>query len=190
MKKNTTYLIILFLLLVTSSCNLFGLSSSSGNRASSTPTKLPDTALCTLDATTMEENFRILKGFDQDEFFDNRVISFTHEQMLDNLNYLISEAEKRDISEEKLGFRVYLGAKHIDDFTETDPIKGDMKSIKDKPSTYYTTVFFVATLKGDSDDASTYSNVYEIPALNYGSYRRPPIKYKSTSPCKIHNIIH
>jgi len=176
MRKNTAYLTILFLLLILSSCK--------------DPLTLPSTALCTKDAQTMEENLIKLKGFDIDFDQDNRVISFTHDQMMENLNYLKAEAEKRNIDEEELGFRVYLGAKHEGEFQVVDSIKGDTKSIKTTEGKFYTTVFFVATLKGDSDDPCTYENVYDIAALNYGGSRRPPIKYNSNLECKVHKVIH
>ncbi|MEM6721509.1 MAG: hypothetical protein AAF611_19440 [Bacteroidota bacterium] len=176
MKTNFTYLTILFLLLSISAC-----------KKTEKPVPLPSTALCAKDAQTMEENYITLKGFDSIPDYDNRVISFTHKQMMESLNYLQSEANKRDIEDEKLGFRVYLGAKFIDEFKEVDSIKGDMRHIKDVPGTYYTTVFFVATRKGTSDDPSDYENVYEIPALNYGGSRRPPKRYISNVPCPVQN---
>ena len=180
MKKNTTYLTILFLLLILNGC---------------IPGRLPTTAVCTLDAVTMEENFIKLKKFDDidEPEYDNRVISFTHDQMIENLNYLTAEARKHNIDKEQLGFRVYLGAKAEDEFlgpNEIDSIKGDTKSIKNVDGKYYTTVFFVATLKGNSDDPSKYENVYEIAPLNYGGSRRPPKKYKSNLECQVHKVRH
>jgi hypothetical protein len=153
---------------------------------------IPDTALCTIDAKTMEENYMTLKDFfEPDDIvneYDNRVISFTYEQMMDNLEYLIVEGRKRNINKEELGFRVYIAAKAGDEFLlpgEVDSIKGDTKSIKNGGGTYYTTVFFVATEKVGSEDANLYENIYEIPALDYGGSRRPPIKYESNQPCLI-----
>lgn len=173
---------------------------------SEVPIEIPKTALCTKDAKTMEENYMILKGFSRadqpagvapDEF-DNRVISFTYQQMKDNIEYLTAAALKMEgvEDEEDIGFRVYIAAKAEGEFlrpNEVDKIKGDTKSIKngDGSATYYTTVFFVATRKGESEDANYYENIYEIPALDYGSSRRPPIEYKSNLACPIHNnIIH
>lgn len=153
MKKNTTYLTILFLLLVLSSCG---------------DDDIPDTALCHKDAMTMEENYIVLKDFISKPNHDNRIISFTHEQMESNLNYLTAQAKKRGISEKELGFRVYFGAKKNESFN-----KGELKSVISGEEAY-STVFFVATVKGDSDDENDYINIYDIPALNYGGSRRPP----------------
>jgi len=182
MKNNFTYLIILFLLLVLNSCSeLKEVIHGSVPRTA----QLPTTALCTNDAKTMEENFITFKDIDTNNELDNRVISFTYEQMMSNIEYLITEAKIRGIDKEKLGFRVYFGAKPEGNFN-----KGELKSIQLGEEGVYSTVFFVATLKGESEDASDYENVYEIPALDYGGSRRPPIKYKSNLPCPIHNIIH
>jgi hypothetical protein len=152
MRKNIKYLTILFLLLVVYSCD----------------DVIPETALCIDDAITMEKNYVMLKGFDKNPNHDNRIISFTHEQMESNLNYLTAQAEKRGISEEELGFRVYFAAKKEESF-----VKGKLKSIGSEEEAY-STVFFVATIKGESEDANDYKNIYEIPALNYGGSRRPP----------------
>lgn len=177
MKKNTTYLTILFLLLILSSCN-------------DDDDTLPPTALCTKDATTMEDNYIELKGFRRGEHeYDHRVISFTNKQMKDNIEYLTAKAREEGVEEDKLGFRVYIAAKSADEFlgpNEIDKIKGDTKSYTGEGDIYYTTVFFVATKKGDSDDPNYYENVYTIPALDYGSSRIPPIQYKSNKPCPIH----
>ncbi|MEM6684918.1 MAG: hypothetical protein AAF617_03895 [Bacteroidota bacterium] len=173
MKTTFKYLTILFLLLSVSACT------------DDDDAKLPSTALSAIDAQTMEENYIKLKGFDSVPRYDNRVISFTHDQMMESLNYLKTEAKKRNIDDEQLGFRVYLGAKHADEFDVEDLVKGDTKHISEAQGTYYTTVFFVATLKDGSDDPNEYENVYEIPALNYGSSRRPPKKYESNVPCPV-----
>lgn len=190
MKKNTTYLAILFLLLIMSSCDAF--KGWLSGKAPLPPTPLPDTALCTKDATTMEDNFIELKGFRKEikGEYDNRVISFTNKQMKDNIEYLTAEALKRGVDEDKLGFRVYIAAKAEDEFDVPDRVKGDAKSIMKGGGIYYTTVFFVATEKGESEDPNDYENIYEIPALDYGSSRKPPIGYKSPLVCPIHKIIH
>lgn len=175
MKKITTYLIILFLLLMMSSCEL--LKEWFSGKA--TLPSIPDTALCTKDANTMEENYKTLKGFRKEikGEYDNRVISFTNKQMKDNIEYLTAEALKRGVDEDKLGFRVYIAAKAEDEFDVPDRVKGDAKSIMKEGGTYYTTVFFVATEKGESEDPNYYENIYEIPALDHGSSRRPPNPY-------------
>jgi hypothetical protein len=147
MKKNITYLTVLFLLLTLSSCG---------------DDDIPDTALCIKDARMMEENFVVLKDFKTKPDHDNRIISFTHEQMESNLNYLTAEAKKRGISEEELGFRVYFAAKKEEAF-----VKGELKSVSPGEEAY-STVFFVATIKGDTNEASDYTNIYDIPDLNYG----------------------
>lgn len=142
---------------------------------------MPDTALCTKDAKTMEENYKTLKGFSRageiDNEFDNRVISFSNKQMKDNIEYLTAEALRRGVKEENLGFRIYIAAKAADEFDIVDQFKGDTKSYKNGIGTYYTTVFFVATEKRESEDANYYENIYEIPALDHGSSRRPPNPY-------------
>jgi hypothetical protein len=184
MKTNTIYLTILFLLLVLNSC------------CDETPkvnlAVVPDTALCTIDAQTMEDNYIVNKDFINHPGYDNRVISFTNKQMVDGLTYLREKAKEHNVNEEELGFRVYIGAKYIEDFNQkVDKVKGDMKSIRNEPGIYYTTVFFVATKKSaDSDDENDYENIYEIPALNYGGSRRPPKKYEPTLKCQVHNVIH
>ncbi len=188
MKKHITCLTILFLLLMVNSCKWF---------TATTPTPaaipLPDTALCTKDATTMEENYIVHKAIDIENEVDHRVISFTNKQMKDNIEYLTAKAHKEGIEEDKLGFRVYIVAKAADEFDVPDLVKGDAKSILDKKEPYYTTVFFVATQKGDSDNPNDYENMYTVPALDYGSSRipPPPIKYQSNKPCPIHpNVTH
>ncbi|WP_162819774.1 hypothetical protein [Kordia sp. SMS9] len=139
----------------------------------------------------MEENYVINKGFDQNPEYDNREISFTNKQMVDALAFLRGKAREENVNEEELGFRVYIGAKYIEDYNQKeDKVKGDMKSINDEPGIYYTTVFFVATRKGATDDVNDYENIYEIPALNYGGSRRPPKNYDSPLECPVHNVIH
>lgn len=190
MKKITTYLTILFLLLMMSSCDL--LKEWFGGKATLPP--IPDTALCIIDAKTMEENYKTLKGFIRGDKtvneYDNRVISFTNKQMKDNIEYLTAQALREGVDEDKLGFRVYIAAKAEDEFDVPDRVKGDAKSITKEGGTYYTTVFFVATEKGESEDPNDYKNIYTIPALDYGSSRKPPIEYKSTLVCPIHNKTH
>lgn len=194
MRKNIKYLTILFLLLMMSSCTAIK-RLVCGTTPLPTTIQLPDTALCTKDAKTMEENYKTLKGFspvrgNNKYEYDNRVISFTYQQMKDNIEYLTAAALKMEgIEEEDIGFRVYIAAKAEEEFLrpgELDMTKGDTKSIITKPGeTYYTTVFFVATRKGESEDPNLYENIYKIPALDYGGSRRPPIEYKSNLQCPL-----
>ena len=138
------------------------------------PNPIPDTALCIDDARTMEQNYMILKDFypttlgSNANEHDNRIISFTYQQMKDNIEYLTREALKSGIPEEKLGFRVYFAAKKNEPFN-----KGELKTIN-RGEVAFSTVFFVATKKGATEDENDYINIYEIPALNYGGSRRPP----------------
>ncbi|WP_156168868.1 hypothetical protein [Kordia jejudonensis] len=187
MRKTILYLTILFLLLILNSCGtLEQLVCESGVDTN----VLPETALCTKDASTLEQNYITLKGFNSRDpklgpGHDNRIISFTYEQMLGNLKYLIVKARELGIDKEELGFRVYFGAKKDESFN-----KGELKAIASN-EVAYSTVFFVATVKGTSDDENDYENVYEIPALNYGGSRRPPDnEYKSDLICPVHGKRH
>lgn len=169
MKKNTIYLTVLFLLLVLSAC-----TTRSSN--------VPENALCTQDARTFAQNY--IKH--RCDTCDNRVISFTYEQIKEYLEYMESRANELSIDEDKLGFRVYLGAKHEQEFEEKDLIKGDAREMGRAEGDFYTTVFFVPTINlKNSSDAGDYENMYEIAPFNHGSSRRPPNPYNPNKPCPI-----
>ncbi|WP_298515244.1 hypothetical protein [uncultured Kordia sp.] len=168
MKNNTTYLTILFLLLILNACT--------------NPVIEPENALCTQDARTFAQNY--IKH--RCDTCDNRVISFTYEQVKEYLEYMQSKAEELSIDEDILGFRVYLGAKHEQEFEEKDLIKGDARQIGNAEGDFYTTVFFVPTINlKNSSDAGDYENMYEIAPFNHGSSRRPPNPYDPDEPCPV-----
>lgn len=182
MKTKMNYLTVLFLLLMLSSCNILSnLFNSPWNG------KLPDNALCLKDAQTLEENYINKEG----DITDNRVFSFTYDQIADYMSYLRYQGNKLGIDEKDLGLRIYLGAKLENEFTD-DYIKNSNNKGKSEKrdgelrlctpiteeKTFYNTVFLTATQKSEtSDDPGDYINIYKIAPMNYGSSRRPPKDY-------------
>ncbi len=170
MKKNTTYLTILFLLLILNAC---------------TGVPVPDNALCTNDAQTLEENY--IKH--QCNIDDYRAISFTYEQMKGYMNYLEDRRKKLNINEETLGVRIYFGAKEEREFGVDKSPKGSLKDFDNAEDNIYTTIFLTPTLnKNNSNDAGDYENMYEIAPFNHGSSRRPPNPYIPSEPCPLINV--
>lgn len=89
------------------------------------------------------------------KYTDNREIYFTLENLENYLAYVKKKSKEKGY--EKLGIRVYLGAK------------------KEADNTFRTTVFFVPTHKNTNraiENQNTNSN--DIEGLNFGSAGRPP----------------